>query len=324
MFPELGDLKNQVLFHSSSGRSYLDGLINDRNFTHVLQLIIPGATSIPANLKEIIKPYYLLRRLRLAEILNFDFICAFIKNGSLSVITAYSPDKGNSMAITPSGVLILTLRSDLYHRLGINGSEVNPLPRKRGFNLDLKKVEVNLRDPKFYPGSKVYDRVLDCASRCDLKYDVLLSWEPPTPEISPFSPMQFLIERVTDLEWKKCSCRFNYQQSFNIDVPNDFDQSFFDWTGVISAGGDMNIRDSNAQMNVIAAQWAGFIPRASLQALAVAARRLVPDAPFVVISSIAFRSDPTVTTLASFNNDSTLTICFNNPSTYVVYSCPPL
>lgn len=33
--------------------------------------------------------------------------------------------------------------------------------------------------------------------------------------------------------------RFNYQQSFNVDIPKDFDESFFDWSGVLSAGGHM-------------------------------------------------------------------------------------
>lgn len=51
MFPELEKLKNHVLCHSSSEQFYLNGLINDRNFTHVLQVIIPDAASLPANLK---------------------------------------------------------------------------------------------------------------------------------------------------------------------------------------------------------------------------------------------------------------------------------
>lgn len=43
--------------------------------------------------REFIKPYYMLRRVPLASLLNFEFLSAFVKDGGLSVIAAYSPDK---------------------------------------------------------------------------------------------------------------------------------------------------------------------------------------------------------------------------------------
>lgn len=89
-------------------------------------------------------------------------------------------------------------------------------------------------------------------------------------------------------------------------------------------GSLFQIQDSTTQRNLIVAQWAGFIPCATFQAFALALRRLIPEVPFVVISSVAFQSDPTLSTNATFSNESTLTICFkDNPVSYAVFSCPP-
>ena len=148
--------------------------------------------------------------------------------------------------------------------------------------------------------------------------------------------------------------RFNNQQSYNVDIPNEFDEGFFDWTGVISAGGTLavscsfwnrllsdhtsgildcgcptlssllQLRDAPTPRNLVVAQWAGFIPCETIRAFALHLRRLVPEYPFAVISSVAFRSDPTLLTNAMFENESTMTICFrDNPASYVVFCCPP-
>lgn len=157
--------------------------------------------------------------------------------------------RDNSVAIAAGAMLTLSLSSDLYYKLGIDGTDVNPLLRKREFNLDLKKVadsflpyaaiveRLKTQEPsnprdnftsEYFPrciwsiwpivlmfqvkidltsGSKRYNRLIECATRCNLQYDILLHWIPPSEDISPFSPVKFLIDRIDGLEWKKCTCR---------------------------------------------------------------------------------------------------------------------
>lgn len=75
------------------------------------------------------------------------------------------------------------------------------------------QLEFNLKDESFYPGRKLYDRVMSAAKRCELSFDILLQWQPPETGVSPDSPVAFLKSRLADLEYNLCSCRF-VQQTF--------------------------------------------------------------------------------------------------------------
>lgn len=125
--------------------------------------------------------------------------------GELTLLTIGNKlDLCNTMAVTPDGVLIISLIRDDFHKLGLEGNASsfdyktntrysmsqnnNSLIKNYYYNLIFTNiilsffivVKIDLTATHFVPGKKNYERVKTALeNHLDLIFDVILIWEPP-------------------------------------------------------------------------------------------------------------------------------------------------
>ncbi|KAI1286831.1 Ribonuclease P protein subunit p40 [Halotydeus destructor] len=124
------------------------------------------------------------------------FIDHYVKKGhvyAISVDTDIQSD--DSLMITPSGCLKLSLTEKSYHRLGMEGKP-SLLNRKK--NVITKfNVEIDLgSDLASKSESKYYTRTFNCLRNSGLKFNLLIKWEPSkevNPNVSSESINQYFI-----------------------------------------------------------------------------------------------------------------------------------
>lgn len=70
--------------------------------------------------------YYHIAELPVFELVNLQFIKLFVKTGAVTLHSVNTRlDQDNCLAVTPCGVLILSLTSDTFQKLGLEGKKSN-------------------------------------------------------------------------------------------------------------------------------------------------------------------------------------------------------
>ncbi|KOC61785.1 Ribonuclease P protein subunit p40 [Habropoda laboriosa] len=100
-------------------------VVTSHYFNHSVSLVLPDTVRIPDELWTCISDdsdYYRINGLNVFELINKEFIEAFVKTGELTLLSiGHKIDLDNSVAITPSGHLILSLLTEDFQKLGLEG-----------------------------------------------------------------------------------------------------------------------------------------------------------------------------------------------------------
>ncbi|OAD62897.1 Ribonuclease P protein subunit p40 [Eufriesea mexicana] len=127
--PEVWNFKSPQHHFSTEKRNYrntnVPNIVESHYFNHSVSLVLPDTVRIPDELRACISEdsdYYRINRLNIFELLNKEFIEAFIKKGELTLLTIRNKiDLDSTVAITPSGHLVLSLLIEDFQKLGLEG-----------------------------------------------------------------------------------------------------------------------------------------------------------------------------------------------------------
>ncbi|CAL7943331.1 unnamed protein product [Xylocopa violacea] len=249
-------------------------------FNHSVSVILPDTVRIPDELQTCISEdsdYYRVNGLNVSELINKEFIEAFVKKGELTLLTIGNKiDLDNLVALTPSGFLVLSLVTEDFQKLGLEG---------KGSFFDRKVhtryvVTIDLKSESFTPGKKNYEHVrTSLKERFNQKFDVIVSWNPPDVNLCPSSVAAWFHKR----EYNVLLCHHTFSQKIMYSLPipiitNEFDSNkFFEWLGVLSISGDLKNAKKNDYVNTYVCpspstdigqiqylQWTGFFTKKQL------------------------------------------------------------
>ncbi|XP_076474994.1 ribonuclease P protein subunit p40-like isoform X2 [Bombus vancouverensis nearcticus] len=127
--PEVWNFKPPQHHFSTEKRNYkktdVPDVVKLHYFNHSISLILPDAARIPDELRTCLSEdsdYYRVNGLNVFELINKEFIEAFVKKGELTLLTIGNRiDVDNSVAVTPTGHLILSLLTEDFQKLGLEG-----------------------------------------------------------------------------------------------------------------------------------------------------------------------------------------------------------
>ncbi|KAL2714231.1 ribonuclease P protein subunit p40-like [Vespula squamosa] len=217
-------------------------VITKHYFNHAVSLILPESYNIPNSLKDCISvdsDYYQIKDLHVSELLNKQFIDAFIKKGELTLLTIGNKvDLCNTIAVTPTGVLIISLIREDFQILGLEGNASYFDYKTNTRNV----VTINLTADHFVPGKKNYERVKRALeNHLNLIFDVIIIWEPPDEKMCPSSVAAWFHERGYTVSL--CRQKFSCKTEYNINIPTVIDgfnnTAFFEWLGLFSISGEI-------------------------------------------------------------------------------------
>ncbi|XP_046826355.1 ribonuclease P protein subunit p40-like [Vespa crabro] len=212
-------------------------------FNHVVSFIFPESNNIPDSVKNCISDdsdYYKIKDLHTSELLNQEFIEAFIKKGELTLLTIGNKiDLCNTIAVTPNGILIISLIREDFQKLGLEGNDSAFDYKTNTRNV----VKIDLTANHFVPGKKNYERVkIALEKHLDLIFDVILIWEPPDEKTCPSSVAAWFHEHGYNVSL--CRQKVSQRTEYRVNIPTVIDgfivNDFFEWLGVFSISGEIN------------------------------------------------------------------------------------
>ncbi|XP_066580407.1 ribonuclease P protein subunit p40 [Amia ocellicauda] len=143
-------------------------------FNYKVSILIPECGSLPSALQSIVNgftKYYLVRDFPVFEMLEEEFLERHVKKGSLYALSYRTRiDQDNTIALLPTGTLVLSVDKDTYEALGLEG-------QKSQYNHKMRYVIcIDLTDKSLAPGSKKYKRVLwALKEKVQLRSDFLMA-----------------------------------------------------------------------------------------------------------------------------------------------------
>ncbi|XP_018362824.1 PREDICTED: ribonuclease P protein subunit p40-like [Trachymyrmex cornetzi] len=170
-------------------------LVKSHYFNHSISVVLPNTVTVPQNLHNCLSKdtnYYRINKLHVSDLLNIEFIEAFVKKGEINLLTLENKiDLENSICVTPTGYLILSLLTDDYQALGLEGKPSAFSHKSHTRYI----VRIDLTNENFIPGKKNYERIrIALEERLTEKFDVIISWDPPGIQIKVRLPVT---ERLT-------------------------------------------------------------------------------------------------------------------------------
>jgi ribonuclease P/MRP protein subunit RPP40 len=124
-----------------------------------VQIFSPGKPS-KSPIDVLSCPAFTVATIQPVALLNENFLCSYIRRGSLYVMsTGLAVDRHNTLCIT-GGMLHLFVDSDTYRRLGIVGKASGVHQSGQFFH-----VQINLGAEGFHAGDSNYDRTYWCLKR---------------------------------------------------------------------------------------------------------------------------------------------------------------
>ncbi|XP_015171729.1 PREDICTED: ribonuclease P protein subunit p40-like [Polistes dominula] len=228
-------------------------IIKKHYFNHVVSLILPQSSNIPDIVTNSISDdsdYYKIKDLHVSELLNKQFIDAFVKKGELTLLAIGNKiDLSNAIAITPSGILIISLIREDFYKLGLEGN-ASFFDRKINTR---NVVEIDLTAEYFQPGKKNYERVKTALENyLDLIFDVILIWEPPDENLCPSSVAAWFHQRGYSVSLCRQKLSYRSENRVNIPIVTDsfnLNDDFFEWLGVFSIFGDIKNEETSEYVN---------------------------------------------------------------------------
>ncbi|XP_034952377.1 ribonuclease P protein subunit p40-like [Chelonus insularis] len=216
-------------------------IIPNHYYNHSVSLVLPESNDVPEHLHEAIiedSDYYKVEDLSVCDLIDKEFIEAFIKKGEVTLLSIdVRIDLENCIAITPTGQLLLSLTTEDYQKLGLEGKP-SVFDRKLSTRY---LVTIDLKEETFTPGKKKYERVKKCLTEnLHQKFNVIFAWEPPDEKLCPSSIAAWFHNRT----YKVFLCKENFikRVSTSLSIPlieNNYDTNkFIEWIGVFSIDGD--------------------------------------------------------------------------------------
>ncbi|XP_011056209.1 PREDICTED: ribonuclease P protein subunit p40-like isoform X2 [Acromyrmex echinatior] len=216
-------------------------LVKSHYFNHSISVVLPNTVTVPQNLHNCLSKdtdYYRINKLHVSDLLNIEFIEAFVKKGEINLLTLENKiDLENSICVTPTGYLILSLLTDDYQALGLEGKpSVFSHKSHTRYNISMCPSSIAAW---FY--ARNYNVCLCCQKFSQkIKYSLTI----PTYE----------------------------------DTCNNTDIDFFEWLGVFSIDGDLSTKREDNYANTYQCpspsihvkqvqylQWTGFFTRQKIQ-----------------------------------------------------------
>ncbi|XP_015603969.1 ribonuclease P protein subunit p40 [Cephus cinctus] len=283
--PEVWDFKAPQHYFKVEHANYLTKdlpvTIKTHYFNHSVSVVLPDTVSIPEDLPNSLledTDYYRIEALNTSELVCKEFIEAFIKKGELSLLSIGKKiDLHNSIAITPTGHLIISLVHEDFQKLGLEGT-----PSFFDRKVQTRHVvTIDLKEENFTPGKKNYERVRESLEkRLPEKFVAIVAWDPPDEKLCPSSIGAWFHSRGYSVSL--CQQKFIRRSEYSIKVPiieehANYDK-LFEWLGVFSIGGDLvNGKDGDyvntyqcpepavlvGQVQYL--QWTGFFTRKQIE-----------------------------------------------------------
>ncbi|XP_049950542.1 ribonuclease P protein subunit p40-like isoform X2 [Schistocerca serialis cubense] len=223
-------------------------IVSSHHFNHMISVVIPDTLSVPSSIVDALLEdcaYYRIFAVPAVELINRNFLDAFVRRGELTLLSHNTRiDVDDSIAVTPNGLLILSLNKGTYQQLGLEG-------RQSFFQRDSDRYIINLdiKASNFGPGNKNYERVFWCLKNCfNVKFGIVLAWDPPVENICPSSVAAYFDDKGYNVH--QCHPHFSKRISYNVPVPpvtarkEDESSEYCDvleWLGAFSVGVDLNL-----------------------------------------------------------------------------------
>ncbi|XP_050446079.1 ribonuclease P protein subunit p40-like isoform X1 [Cataglyphis hispanica] len=281
--PETYDFKPPRHYVSVDNRDFtktdIPSVMDTHYFNHSISIVLPDTVTVPSTLWDCLSEdtdYYRINALCAYDLLNAEFIEAFIKKGEVSLLTIENKiDLQNSICVTPTGYLLLSLVTEDYQALGLEGkpSFFDRKPHTRYV------VTINLKNENFVPGKKNYERTRIALKRLKQSFDVVVLWDPPRTDLCPSSIAAWFYACNYDVYLCHQTCFQRAKYSTTIPILQegcDLDK-FFEWLGFFSIGGDLFNREMDNYVNTYECpplsidigqvqhlQWTGFFTRKKL------------------------------------------------------------
>lgn len=313
--PETYDLKPPRHYISMDSRNFIKtdipAVMDTHYFNHSVSVILPDTVAVPHTLRNCLSEdtdYYRINALRVCDLINVEFIEAFVKRGEVNLLTIENKiDLQNSICITPTGYLLLSLVTEDYQALGLEGraSSFDHKPHTRYM------VKINLKDENFVPGKKNYERTRIALQRLKQNFEVIVSWDPPRTDLCPSSIAKWF--HIYSYNVYLCHQTFFQKIKYSITIPTlqeecDLDK-FFEWLGVLSIGGDLSNGEMDSYVNTYECpsssinmgqvqhlQWTGFFTRKKMHEMYNALKEYVlsrKTLPWVSLDVQGFADSPT-------------------------------
>ncbi|XP_049801519.1 ribonuclease P protein subunit p40-like isoform X4 [Schistocerca nitens] len=102
-----------------------DAIVSTHHFNHMISVVIPDTLSVPSSIVDALLEdcaYYRILAVPAVELINRNFLDAFVRRGELTLLSDNTRiDVDDSIAVTPNGLLILSLNKGTYQQLGLEG-----------------------------------------------------------------------------------------------------------------------------------------------------------------------------------------------------------
>lgn len=294
--------------------------VNNCNFIHAVQLVLPGMTRVPEDISTWMasQEYDVVQSVPVKDLVSWDFVQTFARQGKLHLLSVNtSMSDGNCMAVTPEGQLWLSLQEDVYHGTGLEYSHLTCNSKEHRVYGSM----VDLRKECFRPEKNNYERLRQSLERCgELVANVAVSWEPPegipvpaaTSARGHFSRAGYTV--VTCKPRHRSSVEFSQSapaalETLNLEGEDEL-LPVHEWLGAAVCGialRDPENRDdefvsryhcpqpSTEVSRLLVADWRGFFtPTCVLQLLSLLRQCMVEEElPFFCLVLHRFDDDPT-------------------------------
>lgn len=115
-----------------------------------------------------------------------------------------------------------------------------PLIESNSLTFNLSAVTIDLKQKHFKPGKAKYERTKTCLEK--LRFNVLISWEPPNEEICPSSVAKYFYDLGYNLEQFEIKHKSHIIYSVGLPTIEDNNhREFVEWLGMVMVEG--NLRD---------------------------------------------------------------------------------
>ncbi|XP_007900844.1 ribonuclease P protein subunit p40 [Callorhinchus milii] len=199
-------------------------------------LLPPGVDALTRGLGD----YYLVKTLPVYEMIEFEFINTFVKKGGIYALSYNTRiDQNNTIALLPTGKLILSVDKDTYEELGLEGRPSQYSHRKTMRHI----ITVDLSDANFVPGKKRYNRVMwALKEKKPLTFDFLMAWQPTDPDGEGVNLQSYFMKYQCKVHRPTVSVRVVKDTDCPVLLSNEMEgklgescgsEELFDWLGGI-------------------------------------------------------------------------------------------
>ncbi|KAL5277459.1 hypothetical protein ACFFRR_002600 [Megaselia abdita] len=189
-------------------------LFEKRFFNEMVSIILPEFNELPKEIASLIESsdYYIVKDLKVSELVSKGFIEAFVKRGKLTAVSAnITNNLDDSLVITPVGDLVLTVCRDIYECLGVQGTPILTSKKTK----DFYTIHLKLNDISSVTYSNILKRVKDGFSKEVLQnIDLKLFWEPPNNSVCPSSIAKYFTDLGYEVEQHEIDVKLSLNKHF--------------------------------------------------------------------------------------------------------------